>query len=137
MNHCKIDSGDCDSRSARIIWTPTAHLTSSHYDTICDGNVLIHYDDKFQVLHLEILQVDMAIHHLLSCEPQLKKCFTPPIFCDSGKLLIQTTNCSELRQFVSLPYRAKQCSRSTTHTQEVIQSPFSRMLNKLSDKINL
>ena len=59
MDHCKIDSGNCESRSARIIRTTTAHLTCPHYDAISDGNVLIHYDDKFQVHHLEIPQLDM------------------------------------------------------------------------------
>ena len=47
MDHCEIDSGNCEFRSARIIWTPTAHLTCPHYDAIFDGNVLIYYDDKF------------------------------------------------------------------------------------------
>ena len=82
MGHCKIDSGNCESQSTMIIWTPTAHLQCPHYDAICDGNVLIHYDDKFKEHHLEIPQLDMAIHHLMSCGSQVKNCFTPLIVCD-------------------------------------------------------
>ena len=115
MDDCKIDSSYCESRSARIIWTPTAHLTCPHYDGISDGNVVIHYDDKFQGHHLEIPQLDMAIHHLVSCGFCLKNVYPPPIFCDSGKLLIQTTNCSELRKL-----SRSHIEQSNIHVQQSI-----------------
>jgi len=119
MDHCKVDSGNCISRLSRIIWTPSAQIKCPKYDFLSDDNVFIHYDDKHCIHHVEIPKLDMAIHHLMPCDSQIEKCFNPPTFCDPGKLLIQPSNCSDLRQFISFTRPTRSKTRSGSNSKSI------------------
>ena len=133
MSHCKFDAGNCISRLSRIVWTPSSQFQCPKYDYVNDHNMLLHYDDNNILHHIEIPTLDMSLHHLDTCGSEIRACYKPPIFCDPGKLLIQPHNCSKLNNFISLESKPTKPSETASRKRKPLLTPYSRMLNDLSD----